>query len=58
MLNDVIEILTKQMLKDTYQDRKNNKDTKIVMTKAEFYNFCIKLIKVIKEVEEKENERK
>ena len=45
MLNDVIEILTKQMLKDTYQDRKNNKDTKIVMTKAEFYNFCIKLIK-------------
>lgn len=53
MLNDAIEILTKQMLKDTYQDKKCNKDTKIVMTKVEFYNFCIKLIKVIKEVEEK-----
>ncbi len=53
MLDEVIEILTKQMLKDTYQDIKYSKDTKIVMTKVEFYNFCIKLIKVIKEVEEK-----
>lgn len=58
MLEDVIEILTKQMLKETFEDKKNNTNTKIVMTKVEFYNFCIKLIKVIKEVEEKENERK
>ena len=44
ILEDTIEILTKQMIEEHF----NNKDnTKYVITKQELYKFCIKLIKTI-----------
>ena len=52
MLDEAIELLTRQMLKDVYDDKKNNNIQKIVMTKADLYKFCIKLIKLLKNFEE------
>ena len=44
MLDDVVEILTKQMIEEHF----NNVDKqKYVITKQELYKFCIKLIKLI-----------
>lgn len=54
MLDDTIEILTRLMLKDVYNDKKNNCNKKIVMNKADLYKFCIKLVKIIKQIEEME----
>ena len=51
MLDDSIEILTKQMLESAFKDKKNKHNTIIKMTKTELYQFCIKLIKTIKEAE-------
>ena len=52
MLDDSIEILTKQMLESVFKDKKNNHKTVIKMTKLELYQFCIRLVKLIKEVEQ------
>lgn len=51
MLDDAIDLLTKQMIKDTFKDKKNNQEVVYQMTKTDLYNFCIKLVKVIKEAE-------
>lgn len=48
MLEDAIELLTKQMLKEHFE----NKETIITMTKTELYQFCIKLVKLLKKFEE------
>lgn len=51
MLDDTVEVLTKQMLESAFEDKKNKQEAVIKMTKIELYQFCIKLIKVIKETE-------
>ena len=53
MLEDAIEILTKQMIEDAFKDNKNNLVEKAVITKTDLYSFCIKLMKLLKELEEK-----
>lgn len=51
MLNDTIEILTKQMIENDFKD-KSSKTHKIVkLTKTQLYQFCIRLVKIIREVE-------
>ena len=55
MLDETIELLTKQMLKDVYDNKINNNNPKFVMTKADLYKFCIQLIKLIKRIEEMED---
>lgn len=56
MLDEVIELLTKQMLQDVFKDKQtNNNNVLITMTKAELYRFCIKLIKLIQRVERMED---
>lgn len=52
MLDDSIEILTKQMITSAFEEKKNNHKTIIKMTKLQLYQFCIKLVKLIKEVEQ------
>lgn len=52
MLDDTVDLLTKQMLKDTFKDKKNDVQATITMTKTQLYQFCIKLVKLIKEVEQ------
>ncbi len=51
MLDDAIDLLTEQMIKDTFEDKKNNKEVIYHLTKADLYSFCIKLIKTIKKSE-------
>lgn len=46
ILDDTIEILTRQMLEECFV--KNNNE-KYVITIDELYRFCIKLVKIIKE---------
>lgn len=46
LLEDTIELLTKQMLKNKFEDE----EEKFVITKQELYLFAIKLIKTIKGV--------
>lgn len=55
MLDDTIELLTKQMLEDVFNDKKENKEKLITMSKADLYKFCIKLIKLIKQIESMED---
>jgi len=52
MLDDTIELLTKQMLKDVFNDKKKNKEEMITMSKTDLYKFCISLVKLIKRIEE------
>lgn len=47
MLEDVIELLTVQMLEDLFK----NKKEMITISKTDLYKFCIKLIKLIKQIE-------
>jgi len=54
MLDDTIELLTKQMLEDVFKDKKENKKELITMSKVDLYKFCIKLIKLIQQVEKME----
>lgn len=54
-LDDTIELLTKQMLEDVFKDKKENKEKLITMSKADLYKFCIKLIKLIKQIESMED---
>ena len=49
MLNDTIQVLTEQMIKNNFVN-KDSKEEKYIITKQELYNFSIKLINKIKEV--------
>lgn len=55
VLDDTIELLTKQMLEDVFKDKKENKKEMITMSKADLYKFCIDLVKLIKRVENMED---
>lgn len=55
MLDDTIELLTKQMLEDVFNDKKENKEKLITMSKADLYKFCIRLVKLIQQVENMED---
>lgn len=55
MLDDTIELLTKQMLEDVFKDKKENKEKLITMSKADLYKFCIRLVKLIQQVENMED---
>lgn len=55
VLDDTIELLTKQMLEDVFKDKKENKEKLITMSKADLYKFCIKLVKLIQRVEKMED---
>lgn len=57
ILDDTIELLTKQMLEDVFKDKKENKKEMITMSKADLYKFCINLIKLIQRVENMEDKR-
>ena len=53
MLEETIEELTKQMIEEDFVNRnKNNK--LITMNKVDLYKFCIKLVKLMKRIEEME----
>lgn len=54
VLDDTIELLTKQMLEDVFKDKKENKKEMITMSKVDLYKFCIDLVKLIKRVEKLE----
>lgn len=54
-LEDTIELLTKQMLEDVFKDKKENKQELITMSKADLYKFCIRLVKLIQQVENMED---
>ena len=49
MIDEIIESLTIQMIKDRFSN-KNIKDEKFIITKQELYNFIIKFLKIVKEV--------
>lgn len=53
MADDVIYELTKLYLKEV-----DKKEDKFIMSKKELINFCLKMMKVIKKVEEIEDENK
>lgn len=55
VLDDTIELLTKQMLEDVFKDKKENKKELITMSKADLYKLCIDLVKLIKRVENMED---
>lgn len=52
MLDDTIELLTKQMIEDLFENKDNEKEVVLRMTKTQLYKFSIELIKVIKRVDE------
>ena len=54
-LEDTIELLTKQMLEDVFKDKKDNKKELITMSKTDLYKFCIRLVKLIQQVENMED---
>lgn len=54
MLEETIELLTRQMLEDVFNDKKNNQKTMITISRADLYKFCIKLVKLIKRIEDME----
>lgn len=54
MENEAIEILTKMMIEDAFEDEKNKKVTKGTLTKVDLYKFCIKLLKLVKIEKESE----
>lgn len=45
MIDDAIKKITELMIKDHFEN--NNK--KIIMNKTDLYNFCVKLLKTLKE---------
>ena len=49
MIDEIIDSLTIQMIKDRFSN-KNNKEEKFIITKQELYNFIIKFLKIVKEV--------
>lgn len=48
-LDDVLSILTEQMIKDNFQNKVKMQD-KYIITKQDLYEFSIKLIKVVRGV--------
>lgn len=54
MLDEAIDLLTRQMLEDVFNDKKNNKTQMITMSKTDLYKFCIKLVKLIQQIENME----
>lgn len=49
MLDEVIGILTEQMIKTDFEDKQNNKKSVVAISKVDLYKFGIKLIKLIKQ---------
>ena len=47
--DDVINILTEQMIKDNFQNKITGQD-KFIITKQDLYEFSIKLVKTIRGV--------
>ena len=54
MLEETIDLLTRQMLEDVFNDKKNKQKQMITMNKADLYKFCIKLVKLIQRIENME----
>lgn len=54
MLDEAIDLLTRQMLEDVFNDKKNNKTQMITMSKTDLYRFCIRLVKLIQQIENME----
>lgn len=54
ILDEALDYITKIMLKSRYEEVKSKKEEVITMRKVDFYNFCIKLVKLLKNVEEME----
>ncbi len=52
MLNETIEILTKQMIEKDFQLKKDNLEEIVKIRKIDLYKFCIKLVKLIKKIYE------
>ncbi len=52
ILNDAIDILSKDMIKNDLENKKNDKEVYIKIKKTNLYSFCIKLLKLIKEIDE------
>lgn len=48
VLDEAIELLTKMMIEEDFKNKKNKKDSKIVISKMDLYKLCIKLLKLIK----------
>lgn len=57
MLEETIDILTRQMLEDVFNDKKNKQKQMIIMSKADLYKFCIKLVKLIQRIENMEEKK-
>lgn len=53
MLEESIEELTKLMIKEDFKIKESNQETIIKISKKDLIKFCIKLIKLIKNVEDK-----
>lgn len=49
ILDDTLEVLMLQMIKENFEN-KNLSEEKFIITKQELYEFSIKLIKLVKEV--------
>ena len=47
MIAEAIEILTKMLIEESFKNKGKDEETKVVMTKVELYQFCIKLLKLI-----------
>lgn len=56
MLNEILDVLTTQMIKDNFQSR-GNKEDHFIITKQQLYEFCIKLIKVVIEIYDERNDK-
>lgn len=54
MLDETIDLLTRQMLEDVFNDKKNKQKQMVTMSKADLYKFCIKLVKLIQRIESME----
>lgn len=54
MLNETIDLLTRKMLEEAFKDKKNNQKQMITMSKVDLYKFCIKLVKLIQQIENRE----
>lgn len=56
MLDETIEVLTEQMIKDNFINH-GNKEEKFIISKQDLYEFCIKLVKVIEGVYQDESKK-
>lgn len=52
MYDETIEVLTEKMIKENFKSH-NKDEEKYIITKQDLYRFSIKLIKLVKEVYEK-----